>query len=158
VLLHQTDVAGHNNLATVAKPQLEKAGFKVDLQPMDWQTLVARRTKKDPLNAGGWSAFFTSWGSVDIIDPVGAAFLNASCDKAPFGWPCDAELEKLRAQFAQETDPAKQKAIAEAVTARAAEYPTYAPLGQFTSPTAVRKEVTGLLPAASLALWNVEKK
>jgi peptide/nickel transport system substrate-binding protein len=158
VLLHQTDIAGHSNLATVAKPQLEKAGFKVDLQAMDWQTLVARRTKKDPLNAGGWSAFFTSWGSVDIMDPVGAAFLNASCDKAPFGWPCDAELEKLRAQFAQETDPAKQKDIAEAVTARAAEYPTYAPLGQFTVPTAVRKEVTGLLPAASLALWNVEKK
>ena len=27
-------------LATVAKPQLEAAGFKVDLQSMDWQTLV----------------------------------------------------------------------------------------------------------------------
>jgi peptide/nickel transport system substrate-binding protein len=158
VLLHQTDIAGHSNLATVAKPQLERAGFKVDLQPMDWQTLVARRTKKDPLNAGGWSAFFTSWGSVDVMDPVGAAFLNASCDKAPFGWPCDAELEKLRDQYAHETDPAKQKAIAAAVQLRAAEYPTYAPLGQFTVPTAVRTNVTGLLPAASLALWNVEKK
>src|SRR5262249_44398910 len=31
VLLHQTDVAGHNNLATVAKAQLEKIGLKVDL-------------------------------------------------------------------------------------------------------------------------------
>ena len=48
VLMHQTDIAGHNNLATVAKPQLEAAGFKVDLQSMDWQTLVSRRTKKDP--------------------------------------------------------------------------------------------------------------
>jgi peptide/nickel transport system substrate-binding protein len=158
VLLHQTDIAGHSNLATVAKPQLEKAGFKVDLQPMDWQTLVARRAKRDPLASGGWSAFFTSWGSVDVMDPVGAAFLNASCDKAPFGWPCDAELEKLRDQYAHETDPAKQKAIAAAVQLRASEYPTYAPLGQFTVPTALRTNVTGLLPAASLALWNVEKK
>ena len=35
-----------------------------------------------------------------------------------FGWPCDAEMEKLRDQFARETDPAKQKAIAEAVQKR----------------------------------------
>jgi len=56
VLLHQTDTAGHNNLATVAKPQLEKAGFKVDLQPMDWQTLVSRRAKREPIAQGGWSA------------------------------------------------------------------------------------------------------
>ncbi len=112
VLMHQTDIAGHNNLATAAKPQLEKAGFKVDLQSMDWQTLVGRRAKKDPLNAGGWSAFFTSWAAADVLDPVAVAFLNASCDKATFGWPRDPELEKLRDAFAKETDPAKQKEIA----------------------------------------------
>ena len=44
-----------------------------------------------------------------------------------FGWPCDAELERLRDAFAKETDPAKQKAIAEAVQLRAAEYPTHRP-------------------------------
>ena len=43
-----------SNLAPVAKSLLEKAGFKVDLQAMDWQTLVSRRTKKDPPSAGGW--------------------------------------------------------------------------------------------------------
>ncbi len=158
VLLHQTDTAGHNNLATVAKPELEKAGFKVDLQAMDWQTLVARRVKKDPLASGGWSAFFTSWASVDILDPVAMAFLNSSCDKAPFGWPCDSELEKLRDTYSKETDPAKQKAIAEAVQLRVLDYPTHAPLGQFTSPTAIRKNVEGLLSSPSLALWNIEKK
>jgi peptide/nickel transport system substrate-binding protein len=158
VFLHQTDVAGHNNLATVAKAQLERAGLKVDLQPMDWQTLVARRAKKDPPNAGGWGAYFTSWGSVDVLNPVAAAFLNASCDKGTFGWPCDAELEKLRDAFAAESDPAKQKEIAEAVQLRVLEYPTHAHLGQFTTPTAIRASLTGLVRTPSLALWNVEKK
>jgi peptide/nickel transport system substrate-binding protein len=158
LLMHQTDTAGHNNLATVAKPQLEAAGFKVDLQSMDWQTLVSRRTKKDAPAQGGWSAFFTSWGSPDVMNPVSAAFLNASCDKATFGWPCDEALEKLRDAYARETDPAKQKAIAEAVQLRAVEYPTYAPLGQFTTPTALRTNITGLLQVPELALWNVEKK
>lgn len=158
VLMHQTDTPGHNNLATVAKPQLEKAGFKVDLQSMDWQTLVGRRAKKDPIASGGWSAFFTSWAAVDVLDPVATAFLNASCDKATFGWPCDAELDKLRDAYAKETDPAKQKEIAQQVQRRAAEYPTHAPLGQFTTPTALGRKATGLLPSPALALWNVEKK
>ncbi|HZQ00773.1 MAG TPA: ABC transporter substrate-binding protein [Reyranella sp.] len=158
VMLHQTDTAGHNQLATVAKPQLEAAGFKVDLQAMDWQTLVSRRNKRDPLDKGGWSVFFTSWGSTDVLNPVSTAFLNASCDKATFGWPCDEKLEKLRDAFAKETDPAKQKAIAEQVQLRVLEYPTHVPLGQFTTPTAIRANISGLLHTPSLALWNVEKK
>jgi peptide/nickel transport system substrate-binding protein len=158
VLMQSTDIVSLSNLAPVTKSLMEKAGFKVDLQAMDWQTLVTRRTKKDPPNAGGWSAFLTSWASVDILDPVAASFLNASCEKATFGWPCDAEMEKLRDAFAKETDPAKQKAIAEAVQLRLIDYPTHLPLGQYVQPQAFRKNVVGLLPAATLALWNIEVK
>ena len=159
MLLHQTDIAGHNQLATVAKPQLEAAGFKVDLQAMDWQTLVARRAKKEPLDKGGWSAYFTSWGPPDVMNPVSAAFVNASCDKATFGWTCDEGIEKLRDAFSKETDPAKQKAIAEQVSVRlSGAYPTFVPLGQFTTPTAIRSNISGLLSVPELALWNVEKK
>ncbi|HYD05333.1 MAG TPA: ABC transporter substrate-binding protein [Reyranella sp.] len=158
VLLHQTDTALHNQLATVGKPQLEKAGFKVDLKAMDWQTLVALRAKKEPIAQGGWSAYFTSWGAPDIQNPVSTTFLNASCDKASFGWPCDPELEKLRDAFAKETDPAKQKAIAEQVQLRVIEYPTHAHLGQFTNATALRSNISGVLQVPSLALWNIEKK
>ena len=119
VLMHSTDLDVLSNLAPVAKSLMEKAGFKVDMQSMDWQTVVARRAKKDPANAGGWHAFLTSWVAADITNPVMAAYFNSACDKALFGWPCDPEMEKLRDQFARETDPAKQKAIAEAVQVRA---------------------------------------
>jgi peptide/nickel transport system substrate-binding protein len=123
VLLQSTDLAALTNLAPVAKSLMEKIGIKVDMQSMDWQTLVARRTKKDPPDKGGWNAMMTNWVAADVLNPVSAAFINASCDKAPFGWPCDPELEKLRADFARESDPAKQKAIAEAVQVREAESP-----------------------------------
>ncbi len=118
VLMHSTDLKALTNLAPVAKSLMEKAGFKVDMQSMDWQTLVARRAKKDPPNAGGWNAFLTSWVTADVMNPVSTAYLNSACDKALFGWPCDETMEKLRDQFARESDPAKQKAIAEAVQAR----------------------------------------
>jgi peptide/nickel transport system substrate-binding protein len=158
VLMQSTDIVALSNLAPVSKSLLEKAGFKVDVQAMDWQTLVTRRTKKDPPAAGGWHAFLTSWASVDVLDPVAASFLNASCEKATFGWPCDAELERLRDAFAKETDPAKQKAIAEAVQLREVEYPTHIQLGQYVQPVAFRKGVTGILASPSIAFWNVEVK
>ena len=60
VLMQSTDLQVLTNLAPVAKAQMERAGFKVDMQSMDWQTLVARRVKKDPPSAGGWNAAMTS--------------------------------------------------------------------------------------------------
>lgn len=158
VLMQSTDLASLANLAPVAKQQLEQMGFKVELQAMDWQTLISRRTKKDPPNAGGWHAFLTSWGSVDVLNPVAAAFLNASCEKATFGWPCDPVMEKLRDDFSRETDPAKQRAIADAVQLRQAEAPTHVHLGQYTQPVAFRKNVTGVLKSPTLVLWNIDKQ
>ena len=117
VLMQSTDLQGPDQPAPVAKSLMEQAGFKVDMQSMDWQTLVARRAKKDPPDAGGWNVFLTSWVAADMLNPISTAYLNSACDKALFGWPCDPEMEKLRDDFARETDPAKQKAIAEAVQA-----------------------------------------
>jgi peptide/nickel transport system substrate-binding protein len=157
VLLQSTDLQVLTNLAPVAKSLMEKIGMKVDMQSMDWQTLVARRTKKDPPDKGGWNAMMTSWVAADILNPVSAAFMNASCDKAPFGWPCDPEIEKLRADFARESDPVKQKAIAEAVQLREAESPTYINVGQWRQPFAMRKSLSGVLSAPVTIFWNVEK-
>jgi peptide/nickel transport system substrate-binding protein len=158
VLLHSTDLAVLTNLAPVAKSLLERGGFKVDMQSMDWQSVVARRAKRDAPSAGGWNAFLTSWVAADVLNPVGTAFLNSSCEKALFGWPCDEKMEQLRDQFARETDPAKQKAIAEQVQLRYLEVPTHVHLGQWYRPVALRKNVDGLLAAPVVVFWNVEKK
>ena len=144
VLMHSTDLKVLTNLAPVAKSLMEKAGFKVDMQSMDWQTLVARRAKKDPPDAGGWSAFLTAWVAADVMNPVSTAYLNAACDKALFGWPCDAQLEKLRDDFARETDPAKQKAIAEAVQLRSIEVTPEIPVGEYVPAGRDAQERQGL--------------
>jgi len=156
LLMHSTDLKALTNLAPVAKSLMEKAGFKVDMQSMDWQTLVARRAKRDPPDAGGWNAFLTAWVTADVMNPVSTAYLNAACEKASFGWPCDAQLEKLRDDFARETDPVKQKAIAEAVQLRVIEYTPEIPVGEFLAPVAMRKNVKGFLIAPVPVLWNME--
>jgi peptide/nickel transport system substrate-binding protein len=155
VLMQSTDLDILSNLAPVAKNLMEKAGIKVDMQAMDWQTLVARRAKKDLPNAGGWNAFLTSWVAADITNPIFTGFLNSACDKAMFGWPCDAEMEKLRDQFARETDPVKQKAIAEAVQVRATQSASHINLGQWYQPIAARKNVAGILTTPVPVFWNI---
>jgi len=158
VLLHSTDVAVLTNLAPVAKSLMEKTGLKVDMQSMDWQTLVTRVAKKEPPAQGGWNAFVTAWAAADILNPVMTGFLNASCDKAMRGWPCDAEIERLRDQYARETNPARLKTIAETVQVRVTQYPTHIHLGQWFQPAAARKNIEGFVPAPVTILWNIEKK
>jgi peptide/nickel transport system substrate-binding protein len=155
VLMHSTDLQILTNLAPVAKALMEKAGFKVDMQSMDWQTLVGRRAKRDPPTAGGWHAFLTSWVAADISNPIFTGFMNSACDKAMFGWPCDAEIEKLRDGFARETDPTRQKAIAEAIQVYDTKVVTHIPLGQWYQGSLMRKNVNGMVTAPAPVFWNV---
>lgn len=158
-LLHSTDLQILTNLAPVAKSLLEKGGFKVDMISMDWQSVVARRAKKDPPSQGGWNAFLTSWNAADVANPLSAAFFIAACDKALYGWPCDEEIEKLRDQYAREGDLEKQKEIVAKLQTRAIQQVTHINLGQWYQPIAYRKDkVSGWLVTPAPAFWNVTKK
>ena len=158
ILMASTDLPVLTNLSPVAKQALERGGFKVDMQSMDWQTLVARRAKKDPPSAGGWNLFNTAWVTADILNPAMIGFMNASCDKALPGWPCDPELERLREAFLRAPDLESQKAIAAAAQKRAIEYGTHIPLGEYDQPIAVRKNIQDIVTAPAPVFWNITKK
>ncbi len=159
VMLHQTDLQSSNQLQPVGKQLLERAGFKVDMQSMDWQTVVTRRAKKDPVDKGGWDIFFTTTVTVDADSPPANSFTSGACEKAWFGWPCDPELEKLRAAFVRETDPDKQKALAFAVSDRVMDQAHYAVIGQYKAFGAYRKDrVEGWLSGPVAVWWNISKK
>ena len=134
VLLHSTDVTRLTNMAPTAKQLMEKAGFKVDMMSMDWQSVVSRRSKKNPADQGGWSIFITTISAGDILDPVMSSYLASNGEQATAGWPNDPEMERLRGQFAAETDPAKMKALADAVQVQGVKATPYIPLGQFYQP------------------------
>ncbi len=159
VMLHQTDLVSSNQLPLVGKQQLERVGFKVDVQSSDWQTVVTRRAKKDPVDKGGWDIFFTTTVTVDADNVAGNAFTSGACDKAWFGWPCDPELEKMRSAFVRETDPDKQKALALAVSDRVMDQAHYALIGQYKAFGAYRKDhVEGWLSGPVAVWWNISKK
>jgi peptide/nickel transport system substrate-binding protein len=159
VLLQSSDVAVLTNLAPVAKGLLERAGFKVDMQTMDWQSLVNRLiSKKGPPSEGGWNAFATSWVQVDILDPLMTPFLAATCEKARAGWPCDESMEKVRAAYARATSLADKKRIAEQAQVLNTTVVTHIPLGERYDVAAVRGNVETLaLPPPVTVFWGVTK-
>ena len=158
VILKPTDIYSIHKLPDVAAQLLRQAGFKVDLQAMDWQTLVGRRAKRDAPEKGGWNLFLTAWDAPDIWDPLGNAALDARGEKSGWlGWAHDEKLLGLREQYMRETDESKKKKLAEAVQVRAFEIGNHAPLGEYRQPAAMRKNVSGIVVGPGNFYWNIRK-
>ena len=157
VLMKPTDLASIQKLPDVAAQLLRQAGFKVDLQAMDWNTVVTRRAKKDPPSQGGWNMFCTAWVAPDIWNPLANPAVSGLGEKSWFGWPTDAELEKLRDEFARGTDEARKKVLAEAIQARAFEIGTHVPLGEYVNPLAARRNISGFVTGPGNLYWNIKK-
>jgi peptide/nickel transport system substrate-binding protein len=158
VLMKPTDLAAIQKLPDVGAQLLRQAGFKVDLQAMDWNTLVGRRAKKDPIDKGGWHMFMTAWQGHDIWNPIANPTMDTRGEASGwFGWAKDDKLLALRAQFMRATDEAAKKKLAEEVQARAFEIGTHVPLGEYTQPMAARKNISGFFITNGNIYWNIKK-
>ena len=125
---------------------------------MDWSTLVTRRTKKEPVDQGGWSIFFTSNGGLEASNPAFNISTSGGCDKAWWGWPCDAKLEDLRSEWALATTLEARKKIAQQIQIVATQDVIYVPWGVWKSPSAMRVTLKNMLRVPdSIVFWNVEK-
>ncbi len=161
VVMNPTTDPQISAMAVMSASQLKAAGFNVDLQNMDWATLVQRRAIKDDpaTNKAGWHVFYT-WGSNALsANPMTNNTVATQCDgRNWFGWPCDEQLEKIRAEFATATSDAQRTNIVERFQARFYEVVPYVPMGRFQQKIAYRKNVSGVIGQAKLPFWNIEKK
>ena len=160
VLMHPTDIATLNAFSQVTAQLMREAGINVEVQAMDWSTLTSRRAEQKDPKEGGWNIFHTTWIGPDLMNPVvNIGVSGGGTEKAWFGWPTEPKLEQLRSDFANETDPAKQKEIAVEIQKLANEIVTYVPLGQFFSPIAYDKsKIEGVLEAPVPVFWNISLK
>jgi len=93
------------DFALLTKQQLEDVGFNIDLQVVDWATLVKRRN-----NSKEYDVFTTGIGA--IYDPYHAVFLSPNWP----GWTTDEDILRLQAELARETDQKKRFALWEQQT------------------------------------------
>ncbi|MCQ4162168.1 ABC transporter substrate-binding protein [Roseomonas sp. GC11] len=158
VLLNAAENTNINAFTLVADALLRGIGIRTDLQSMDWASVVSRRQSREPVGRGGWSIFISGPGGLDYMEPVSHLGLRSNCEKAWFGWPCDAEIERLRAAFADTTDEAARRDITARIQARALETVPYVPIGIQYQLRAHRANLDGLLNPPAPVYWNVSRR
>lgn len=134
-------------MSMVAQAQLELAGFKVDLQVLDWATLLQRRGDEK-----AWDAFFTY--HTFVPEPSLITVLNPSY---PGWWDSPAKREALAA-FNREMDPAARKT--KWVTLQSLFYSEVPSIkvGEFYNLAASSDKLTGYTPTPWPFFWNTELK
>jgi peptide/nickel transport system substrate-binding protein len=157
VVLDAVDQPVAHSQALVVTDLLKQLGLNVDLQAMDWGTLVTRRASMEPIEKGGWNIFATGWVGADLLDPGGNPTLRTNGKKSHFGWPSDDKIEVMREQWLKATTMGERKKIAAAIQERAFEIVPYLPTGQWAPKTAYRKSVKGRIDAPPFLMWNIEK-
>ena len=160
-ILQATDHQYITPAGLILAQQLRKAGFlNLDIQSMDWGSVVARRAKKEPPAQGGWNIFITGTSTITSSNPMTHVALGMGCDKAWFGWPCDQGFEALRKKWAFAPDVATRKQVAVELSKRAYELVPYVSFAQWANPIAYRSDrLSGVIAVPSVPpMWNIEKK
>ncbi len=161
VIMAPTDVTTLKTQPVVGAQLLRDAGFKVEVQATDWQTIISRRSSQKPVKEGGWNMFFSNWVGADVLNPIGnvATSGRGKSNGGWFGWSEDAKLEELRDKYARAATPEERKTIAVEIQKEIYDKVIYIPLGEFKVPNVWRTSITGLTQGAAIPMfWNVDKK
>jgi peptide/nickel transport system substrate-binding protein len=130
--------------AVVAKQQLEGAGFKIDLQVVDWATLVQRRNKPE---------LFDVFSTAITFNPEAGLNTGVQCNWP--GWWCLEDKEKWLDSVARESDPRKRKAMWEKVQLLFYEDVGRIKFGDWFALVVHRKELHGVQPRNESPFFNV---
>ena len=82
----------------------------------------------------GWNVVPLVWTGFDMPDPIVNPAMVYNCANVYPGWWCDESQATLLRQFSEEADPARRRAIAAQLQARAHENVNVVLLGQFARP------------------------
>ncbi len=134
----------HYNMALVMAEQLKKAGFKAELQVVDWATLVQRRN-----DAKLWDVYFTHSG----LFPEPMLSPPQLGDGAPGWWDSAAKKASLSA-FNQETNIAKRGALWGKVQQVVYDEVPFVEVGKFNALSARSAKLENYTPSVWPFFWN----
>ncbi len=155
-LIGPTDILAPAAMTQVGADLVRRLGFNADIVLTDWGTTVQRRTSREPVERGGWSMLFTSFSSVDFVDPAAHFPLRGNGANAWFGWPDIPRLEELRDAWFEAPDLATEQRLAREMQRVAMDELPYVPVGSYLSMTALRRNLTGRVPGLAL-YWGIRR-
>ncbi|EHL95319.1 ABC transporter, substrate-binding protein, family 5 [Acetobacteraceae bacterium AT-5844] len=154
IVLVASDLEAPRVASQILADRLQRAGFKVDMQVMDWASVLARRGQRQ-----GWSVYGVHALGLDLSSPLTNSVINFNCtDATTAGFMCERRMVPLFDAFARAPTREAQREVAGQIQTIIYEQGLGIPFGQFAQPAAMRANVTGLIPSAVPVFWNAEKK
>jgi len=155
-ILHPADLASASALAPVTEAMLKSIGLNARVDVVDWNTLLARRNRQDPVSEGGWSIVQGVWTDLDLFSPLINANLDGRGRAGYIGWSESAEIERLKGDFAAATEPAKQREIAAAIQQLAYDQVFAIPLGSYKVVSGHNARLKDVIAKQLLVFWNMD--
>ena len=157
-MIAPTELAGIRALSLIGADQMRRAGLNVDLQEMDFGTVVKRRTSQSPPDKGGWNVLFTLIDrSIPNTHPFGNPSLRADGKAAYDGWPTSPRIEEFRRAWLDAGDIAEQRRIAAELQMQVWQDVPFIPMGEYWQTTAFRKNIAGVIPGCFTVFWGVKR-
>jgi peptide/nickel transport system substrate-binding protein len=157
VILNPTDIPTAAPHGQMAADVLRRIGMNVDLQEMDWGTVVQRRNSREPAEQGGWNLFATNGASVILSNPAVNPYIRGQGANGWYGWYENPEIERLAREWLRATSEVEQQRTFDAAQRTLFDNPPIVPLGQYFPLTAFRRDLSGVLQAAYALPWNVRR-
>ncbi len=157
VIISPTDFPQIGPLGQVTADRLRRIGMNVDLQEMDWGSVIQRRNSREPVDKGGWSIFHTTGSSPGYSNPAVSALVRGQGEKGWFGWWSSPAVEAKVDEWVNATDTAARRQLAVEIGDLALNGVATVPLGLFFAKTAYRTGLTGMLGGPSPYPWNLRR-
>lgn len=154
VALDTADISVIHALTLVGADALHQGGMDVDVQSMDFGTMIRRRGGKQPTQQGGWNVFFTFLDSTSNFTPAGNPALRGTGVDSWDGWPASPRLEELRQSWLDASDLDAEKRICREMQLQLWRDVPYIPMGQYSQQTCYRRTLTDV-PKGSPLFFGV---
>ena len=132
------------NQTIVAKENLERAGFTVEVLVMDWASVTKKRINKD-----AWEGY-VAWHAF-TPEPSVLTFISAGYP----GWWDTPEKRVLLSEFTREVDLEKRRVVWAKLQELLYKQASTLIHGHFSNVTAVSDSLVGYVPMPWPAFWNV---
>ena len=154
IVMVASDLEAPRVSSQILADRLQRAGFKVDLQMMDWASLLARRTQRT-----GWNVYGVHALGLDLASPLTNSVINFNCtDALTAGFICEKAMVPLFDAFAHAPTMAARREVAGEIQKIVYDKALAVPFGQFAQPAVYRANLNGFIASAIPLFWNVEKE
>ena len=157
VTMAVSNVPLHRALAEVGTDMLRKVGLNLEVQTMDFSTMVQRAPKKDPPTKGGWHISFTGSSGMNFFSPALHRDLSGAGADGPQAWDSNPELKRLTGEWFKANSLEEQKSITREMQLQAFDSVPYYPLGQSIQQSAYKNTIKDRVVGYTV-FWNVKKE